>query len=61
MDPQYMYIICVCGAVVVVVVVYKELIDVRACVCGVMNDTVCSCDNGYYCSLCPILLTMGSL
>ena len=45
----------------VVEVVYKEVIDVRACVCGVMNDTVCSCDNGYCCPLCPILLTMGSL
>ena len=40
------------------VVVYKELIVVRACVCGVMNDTACSCDNGYN---CPLPSTSGSL
>ena len=29
--------------------------------CGLINDKACSYDNGFYCPLCPISLTTGSL
>ena len=55
MDPQYNYIVRAgwwWGYI------YTNKTSMYAC--GVMNDTVYSCDNGNYCPLCPLLLTMGS-